>query len=181
MNKIILLITLAALSNSAMADPQKKQSDSSVLTNGQLSQAASQVPAQVGAKLSGTITYFFNDNYGNKPDTGTKVCLIQASPNFTLHSTDTVFIALQKSPQILVMQKTKESNSFPVIYSFVTDGNGRYEMSNIKPGKYILIFQSSHTRGMDQLNIIGKVFTELIEVGSGDSREVSNDFGTTAF
>ena len=177
MHKIILLIMLTALSNSAMADPQKGQSDLSVVSGGQLSQA----PTQVGAKLSGTITYFFNENYGSKPDTGAKVCLIPATPNFTLRSTDTILIALQKSPQILVMQQSKENNSFPVIYSSVVDGNGRYETSNIKPGKYVLIIQSSHTRGMDPLNIIGKVFTEDIEVGSGESRDVSNDFGTTEF
>ena len=41
-------------------------------------------------KITGVVTYFFNDNYGDKPDVGAKILIINSSevPNFHLSTVD---------------------------------------------------------------------------------------------
>ena len=47
-------------------------------------------PTQEG-KIFGVVTYFFNDNYGDKPDVGAMVCIVDSAkfPEFNLATVDT--------------------------------------------------------------------------------------------
>ncbi|MDE2421623.1 MAG: hypothetical protein KGO49_10660 [Gammaproteobacteria bacterium] len=125
------------------------------------------------AKISGVITYFFNDNYGNKPDTGATVTLIKYDKNFMPNDNDSL-INLSS-----VMERLTASGTayFPIIKSSTVDGIGRYEITGIKPGSYYIIIKSQHTKSNAMLGLSGKIFISHIELESGQTEDISNDFG----
>lgn len=165
-----IYIEIGAIGKVLNWDMQSSDSIIAIKTNQALTRAT--------AKVSGTITYYFNRNYGNKPDTGSKVLLIQHDPSFSPQAED-MFLALE--PNVRLKKKSGEDHSFAIVAATAVDGNGRYELNSLKPGKYILIIQSSHARGMDSLNVLGKVFTIALDIAAGDSRDMSHDFGMTSF
>ncbi|MBX3282458.1 MAG: hypothetical protein KF756_08280 [Acidobacteria bacterium] len=153
----------------------KKSTGVIVLDSGCTSGATSSV---VATSVSGSLSYYFNRNYGNKPDVGSKVYLIQSNDKPLFQGTDTIFVVGDK----LIVTRTKEDRSeFKVLYSTAADGNGRYEFKGIEPGSYWLLAVSAHANGESNSQILGKTLTKSIDINRGQSLDVSYDFGMTYF
>jgi hypothetical protein len=130
------------------------------------------------ASVSGNLTYFFNRNYGNKPDVGAKIYLIDGSVNFVLRDEDFLF----SNGEYLIVAANKENKTtYRIVHSTVADGNGHYEFKGVAPGRYTLVAISSHARGKVQAEILGKVLKKSLDLSPGSTVDVSHDFGMTYY
>lgn len=127
--------------------------------------------------IAGTITYYFNNNFGEKPDVGSKVFLLRYEEGFYLSEDDYPVL----TSTIAYISRAGEKVDYPVVASTSVDGNGRYELKGIPSGKYSLIIKSAHSKGSSKKDIGGKVLFRKIDIGSDSYVDISNDFGTTSF
>jgi hypothetical protein len=122
-----IALTLSQVSSVTTAQPPSSQLPS-----------VTAQPPETG-RVKGTLTYFFNFQFGNKPDTGSKVWLVKgrveipADQNFVGTGT-----ALGTSGNPEQYTATKYS---------VADENGNFDLLDVPPGEYTLIMQSAHTVG----------------------------------
>ena len=130
------------------------------------------------ASISGTLTYYFNSNYGNRPDTGSNVYLLSAEKEFELKDGD-LFVASDE--KVLIMRNDAVRNRHVIVFQTVADGNGRFEFKAVPPGKYTFVAISSHARGKSAPEILGKIRTRSLEIKPGASLDASYDFGVNYF
>lgn len=152
------------------------------------------------ATVKGVVTYFFNNNYGDKPDVGAMVYLRKTD---SAHQEERVFIKYK------VIQVCKNSKSEFCVKSLekynattkegleaidkeafterlkldmgenngvikaTVDGNGNYSV-NVDPGLYEIIFVSKGRTGMTITEIKGKLESKIIKVKSGET--ITSDF-----
>jgi hypothetical protein len=95
-------------------------------------------PAETG-RIKGTLTYFFDFHIGNKPDTGSKVWLVQGRAEIPANQT---FVGTSTA-----LGTTGNPEQYNAIKYSITDENGNFELLDIPPGQYTLIMQSAHTKG----------------------------------
>ncbi|MBI2884263.1 MAG: hypothetical protein HYY11_10245 [Candidatus Methylomirabilis oxyfera] len=126
------------------------------------------------ASISGSLTYYFNRNYGNRPDTGAKVYLLSAEKEFDVKDDDLVVAVGDK---ITIVRNKSEKNEHTALLQTAADGNGRFEFKSVPPGSYTLVAISSHTRGKASSEIMGKILKRSLEIKSGASLDASHDFG----
>jgi hypothetical protein len=131
------------------------------------------------ATVTGTITYYFNKNYGNKPDVGSKVFLLSGiHPNVIIDRNKDLHFAI-------TIRKTN------VVKETSVDGNGNFRIERVAPGQYTVLVISNHTRfpatdgqrptGYGEMSILGGCYQKSITLNAGDTVDCSNDFGTTYF
>lgn len=154
------------------------------------------------AKLKGVITYFFNKNYGDKPDVGAKIYLKKTdtldkkrSAIYNYQRANVCRSLIKMNTNVESCKKTlaeigantdkefEELNS-KVIKEFMemdydesvkkvtADGNGNYSVS-IAPGLYEVIFVSKGRNDLTLAEINGKISSNIIEVIAGD--EITKD------
>ena len=129
------------------------------------------------AKIRGTLTFFFNANFGSKPDVGSSVLLLPA--NTVINESD-VFIPLPGSALI-------GDKSYTPLAQSMADGSGNFEISNVPAGDYTLVLKSSHAKGGYGANRVthrdtdGRVVTLGIHVSAGQTIDASHDFGMSSF
>lgn len=141
---------------------------------------AQQVPTDAGTgRIRGILTFFFNDNYGNRPDTGSGVWLIRG--NVEIPSTS-FFLGLSDA---VVVDKAHYSS----VAHTVADGNGSFDLVDVPVGDYTLVIQSNHTKGAHGLgkaavtmrDIGGRVIVFPARLGAGQTVDKSWDFGISSF
>lgn len=138
---------------------------------GQAAKKEVEKPGSVG----GVITYYFNSNYGNKPDVGAQVWLIAGSVDMPEDCK-----AASGIPSMLFFLRGADgaqSKTYDAAKYAVADGGGRYEIPGVPPGNYTLVANSRHTNSEKQL--LGKVYSSRITVRPGERVDVSWDFGMT--
>jgi len=131
-----------------------------------------------GTKISGVVTYYFNENYGAKPDTGASVYIfpsgsypeeeklvqqyLQIKTKVLLSSPkDKKDLARQVSDELRVSTKEEGAKYLEKILKSVTvlkfgkatvktvaDGNGGFQKT-VKPGTYQVLVVSNHRTGID--------------------------------
>jgi hypothetical protein len=139
-------------------------------------------PPETG-RVKGTLTYFFNVQTGNKPDTGSKVWLVigrvQIPANETFVGSSTA-LGTSGNPE-----------QYSAIQHSVADENGNFELHDVPPGEYTLVMQSAHTVGTlnEKRNFFGrgnghtprdsKGRVEFLNVviKPGETVDASKDFG----
>ncbi|MEJ7848369.1 MAG: hypothetical protein WKF92_09795 [Pyrinomonadaceae bacterium] len=131
--------------------------------------------AEGTGSLVGNLSYYFNKNYGNKPDVGSKVFVIDGSSAFN-PTKEQMFISVGDK---LVLSIDKVFTNFPILFRTSADDNGRFEIKGVPPGKYIM--QSSRSKAVNSLEVLGKVLVKTIDVGPGSNVDLSHDFGITAY
>ena len=121
-------------------------------------------------RIRGTLTYFFNFNYGNKPDTGSQVWLIEGHVDIP----DNMMVI--GIGDFLVVGSAK-----PKIAKYtVADGIGNFELSDVPIGQYTLILKSNHAKGLTTRDIQGNVRVRHVQIKAGEALDASTDFGANS-
>ncbi len=128
--------------------------------------------------IVGNLSYYFNQNYGNKPDVGSQIVLLEAVDEPIFLPTESVFVVGQ---ELLVAKSKEEAKRYKILYSTAADGSGRFEFKGLDPKRYLLIATSSHSRGMTQAEILGKKLVRTVDLKPGETIDVSHDFGMTSY
>lgn len=95
-------------------------------------------------RIKGTLTYFFNANDGNKPDTGSQVWLVKGHIDIP---SDWFFGGGEND--VLTYKELVAGSpgyKYEVLKHTVADGNGNFELPDVPVGEYTLVIQSKHTR-----------------------------------
>ncbi len=142
-------------------------------------------PAQEleAGRVKGTLTYFFDFQTGNIPDTGSKVWLVAGAVEIPA---DKYFVG---TPAALGTRENPEQ--YKAIKYAVADMNGNFEFPDIPPGQYTLIMQSAHTKGTLKIkghflgkgsrnnprDSSGRVEFLPLTIKAGETADGSKDFG----
>jgi hypothetical protein len=206
-HRIVRAVILAALLGGVGAEGQEQPLLNPNPPVARQSTADKTTQKQTGkGRVKGTLTFFFNENYGEKPDTGSRVALIKEPTDFPKKFND--FPSDQSvdvsSIQVVVGAGAGEKR-YEVVASSVADGDGNYVLSDVPPGFYTLVAQSSHVLGKlervlvttdkrgkplkhpytemrpNQRDLLGRVYWFDIEVQAGSTIDVSHDFGMSTF
>lgn len=129
-------------------------------------------------KISGTLVYYFNQNYGSRADTGSKIGLVDESVAFEPKDEDFVLFFGQS---IRWVRADGQKIDVPVKFFTQADGNGHFELGSVPQGTYTLIMSSAHSKGRNKRDISGKVETSKITVNAGENIDKSKDFGMSDF
>jgi hypothetical protein len=124
-----------------------------------------------GGDIRGTLTYFFNTDSGDRPDTGAEIALVSGKLEVP-PSVDVIMLA----SQITIGDKKLEA-----VKITTADGSGNYSIQDVPSGEYTLLLKSNHTNGATQRDIGGKILTEPLTIKAGKTLDISEDFGMTAF
>jgi hypothetical protein len=149
-------------------------------------------------KVRITVTFFYNDYVGNRPDTGARVVLVSRrfQENFKSNLNSWLF-----DPGIdTVYKHDKEKFHRRGVYVGIVGGNGTVVITGVPAGDYSLVLVSNNTTGYPQmfesaeriLNhyadnstlvhsivVLHKINFEDITVEAGEELEISHDFGIT--
>jgi hypothetical protein len=126
--------------------------------------------------IKGTLTYFFNENFGLKPDTGAEVFVAQD----WFEIPEQYIVGLY--PEKITLGTLEGSNytpvaSYPVVKTTRADGTGNYEFNDVPAGKYTLVFKSSHAKSISNRDLKGKIRHIQITIDPGEIVDESLDFG----
>jgi hypothetical protein len=151
------------------------------------------------ASIAGVVTYFFNDNYGFKPDVGSNIFIV--NNKYTKIDSSALLIMLYY--QISVKRKealsllgsgiTKDDeentdrldvmadsirkivkNNMHTI-KLTADGNGSYSRQ-LDPGLYSILIVSKHRNANSKTELFGKIHLEIIRFESGKQYSVNAEF-----
>ncbi len=129
-------------------------------------------------KLSGNMTYFFNDNYGFKPDSGSEIYFVKSNlikknilsdiKNFQLYSLKDASAQYNgKRDKNFIRAANNIAYNFSIIITklkpitVTADGSGNFK-TKLPIGKYIVMAQSAHRDKTNLLEIGGmKSFKEI--------------------
>lgn len=123
--------------------------------------------------IGGVITYYFNANYGDKPDAGAKIQLVQGDvmiAKTSLLLLHTVIIPGKKGA-------ADERVELKVVSEGTADGSGRYELKDVPAGQYTLIITSSHRKDASLRDVSGQVICLPVLVSAGMTQDRSWSFG----
>src|SRR5581483_7481853 len=110
--------------------------------------------------IQGTLTYYFNGNFGSKPDTGARILILQGEqPDLTTDNS-----AFSRA----------EGSAFKTT---MADGQGSLHVPSLPAGTYCVLIRSSHANSQDHL--LGKLLQKTVVLREGETVDVSNDFGMT--
>jgi hypothetical protein len=129
--------------------------------------------------IRGTLSYYFNRNYGNKADTGSKVYLLAGqiiiSPNSLLTAVGTSATGWQ-----LKVAEREPSGAygpwrdFQLVKHTVSDGVGNFELAGVPEGSYTIIIESNH---VENSSYAPKLWTTASTIRANDTFDASWDFG----
>lgn len=132
---------------------------------------------KAAGSVSGVVTYYFNENYGTRPDVGSVVLVL---PGRVQLPYDKYLLFLDDD---LVLTSSLEFNAdeskeskVRIVKRTAVDGNGAYHVSGIEPGTYTLLIKSSHRSGTSHRDIRGNVYCQTLQITSGCSVDVTYEF-----
>ena len=95
--------------------------------------------ASESGRIRGTLTYFYSVQTGSKPDTGSKVWVLNGRVEIPA---DQKFVGTSTA-----IGTGGNPEQYKAIAYSVADDNGSFEFLDIPPGQYTLVMQSAHTKG----------------------------------
>ncbi|MHB8754972.1 MAG: hypothetical protein ACYC92_08460 [Candidatus Acidiferrales bacterium] len=170
--KALLIIALSVLSLSVTIGAPEQSSNT-------------QVP-QTG-RIKGALTYYFNENSGDKADVGSKVWLLSGRVEISESASQgTVWDDAGKHTILKVKTHrgtaSEVTNKYKILRYTVADGNGDFELSGVSAGQYTLVIGSNHSTmpyaiGEGFTMPIGKIKAIVVELKPGETFDASTDFG----
>lgn len=181
----------------------KPEPETKVLT--QTTTATPTPPTSTKAELKGVVTYYFNRNYGDKPDVGARIYLRkidttngQRSVIYKYERARTCRALIEYKTQIESCTKTlKELNADTKegfeklnkdvvaelvaldygkdVMKVTADGSGNYSV-NVEPGLYEIIFVSKGRTDLTMAEIMGKIDTEIYQLTAGEHKIIDKRF-----
>jgi hypothetical protein len=145
-----------------------KVPDSVLLAMVQGQETRSQKQEVPNGRITGTLTYFFNYNYGNKPDVGAVVWLVRGF-------VDIPETAYFHGPENIMT--VAGPVQYEPIMRTVADGDGNFVLPDVRPGAYTVIAESAHRNGTSARDKPGKVATFQVAVKPGEASVCSWNFG----
>ncbi len=144
------------------------------------------VPMVESARIRGTLTYYFNSNYGNRPDSGSKILLVAGGldipPQYMFYDDASQMKIKGRSDEIvLINSDTEVATKYATAKRTIADGNGNFEINDVVPGAYTLILRSNHVKTLEHRDILGRVVTIPIMISGAETLDESYDFGITTF
>ncbi len=157
------------------------------------------------ANLKGVITYFFNNNFGDKPDVGAKiyirktdttdekrsyiynyerakVCRDLIKMNEVVESCKKTLKEIGVETDIdfdnlnfKVLDEFREMNNNESVKKVTADGNGNYSIS-VEPGLYEVIYVSKGRNDLTLAEVNGQIDTKIITLKAGDDITKDNRF-----
>jgi len=148
------------------------------------------------SRLNGVVTYFFNENYGHRPDVGAEIYILQrnkvdidtsairdyriikllaqirqASAK-ALSDSDKIALNKQDIKAFEVCSAIKNSKH---AIKLVADGNGSYS-TELPPGEYYILIVSQHRKDLTITEVGGKINFTTLTVESGKEYTVNAKF-----
>ena len=141
------------------------------------------VEAPETGSIKGTLTYFYSVQTGSKPDTGSKVWVVQGHVEIPA---DQKFVGSSTA-----IGTTGNPEQYKAVVYSVADKNGNFEFLDIPPGQYTVIMQSAHTKGALKAknNLFGRgngrtvrdssgrIESLDLQIKAGEMADGSKDFG----
>jgi hypothetical protein len=139
-------------------------------------------------KISGVITYFFNDNLGYKPDVGAEVLVISSAKisNFNYSIIDsflnpemysitnkTVLSELDKGAWDEIAKIKYENIAY--CQKLIVDGNGNFS-SDFPEGTYYVLVTSANRHGYGMSDALGKYGCKKLIVKPGETTYFNKKF-----
>ena len=142
--------------------------------NGQVS-----APVAMGS-VRGTVTYYFNRNFGDKPDVGSKVFLFAAEgwqePPLGREWTQ---VPADQRGDIGAYVVSLDRWSQWALRTTQVDGSGTFLIDRVPAGHYIVAIESSHTNGFMERDVLHQHAFIRVTVTEGGVADCSHDFGMT--
>lgn len=132
--------------------------------------------------IRGTLTYYFNSNFGDKPDSGSKVYILAGAQH---ECPNTLFFFGSSSEVRWVKPSNGAQDSSTILYRMpvtaytIADGNGNFSIDKLSVGAYTVVLESAHTNGFTLRDISKSHVWKWIQVSDGCIVDVSHDFGMT--
>jgi hypothetical protein len=123
--------------------------------------------------VKGTLTYFFNQNSGNRPDIGSRIYLV---PGHVSVGAGGMFRAGDDGLAAIVMAIGLRNPDS--VKKTLSDGNGNFEFSAVPEGEYTLIVVSNHTMDSGHYQ---RFDTKHLTLKPGDGFDASHDFGVSMY
>jgi hypothetical protein len=140
--------------------------------------------------LVGAVSYFFNNNYGDKPDSGSKIFIISTAKLPELGQKCRKYLELKNT---LGSDETKNKEwkdagdalaqyLLPVLYDpqttkLMADGSGAFSMK-LAPGKYSIIVKSAHRTALTVAEVDGSMLYFETEIKPDEQANVAARFST---
>lgn len=146
-------------------------------------------------RIRGTVTFFFNQYQGHKPDIGAEV-VVTPGPVYISESSTVVMV-----PTLLAV----DGKQYDVTAHTIVDGSGNFELPDVPVGEYTLVIKSSNVRGgfhfetvttdkkgrplkkaktiqvVNQRDVLGRIMTLHARVEAGKTDDESYDFGISSW
>lgn len=143
-----------------------------------------QTPAAGVGRIKGTLTYYFNENSGDKADVGSKAWLIKGSVEIpdTAEAWDVSDKHVDLAVKTGAGKPEEVTTKYKMVKFAVADGNGNFEISDVPAGQYTLVIESNHSKrplsiGNGFTMPIGKIKPMPVEIKAGETFDASTDFG----
>jgi len=133
-------------------------------------------------RVKGVVTYYFNQNFGDKADVGSNVLLISG----TVEVPADCLAIIQKDTISIISDKQctySGSSDIAILDQTVVDANGSFELDDITPGTYTVIIRSKHSVGDIRFvprDGIGRWEIISIEVKADRATDASHGFPATS-
>jgi len=136
------------------------------------------VPQQQG-RIKGVVTYYFNANYGDKPDVGSVVLLF--ADKVDISTNEFVVIGLGGDKVMEILSDTPKSTRRDVTFldSTRVDASGSFSFDSVAPGLYTVFIQSSHSKGKESRDFLHRIVCLHVEVTLGRTVDASESFPAT--
>jgi cell division protein FtsB len=129
--------------------------------------------------LKGTLTYYFNGNYGDKPDSGAEVWLLTEEQAKAVATKVGGELSRELIPANAGVVAVIDVQSGGHLSQTIADGSGNFSMDHVPVGTYWVVIKSKHANGRDSRDILGKVTFKRVQIGEGQTVDASHDFGMT--
>jgi hypothetical protein len=100
----------------------------------------------VTGTIRGVVTYYFNVNFGDRPDTGAEAVLFKddAAPPYEVVVQDEYAVELVDEGRVLQTSSAQGASRYQVVRVTSADGNGNFVFEKVPPGKYVVVIESRH-------------------------------------
>lgn len=130
-------------------------------------------------RVRGVVTYYFNENYGSKPDTGAEVYLVAGEVSIPMTSVLTVSDRLSTITVSTPKKGDKtemKTASAKLVARTAVGGDGTFLLDDVPVGSYTLVIRSKHSTDNTARDVSGMIEHRLVDIKAGKTTDATHDF-----